>query len=297
MKTAYKVIILVLFAIGAITGVFIFAKTQVAPPEGVEPIDQYSKALTSASGSLNSSGSDIDAQRTAYLAMDDKIKRYLAEEVVTATQADNVRKTIDETYGGQLTAFGFDLFSKSVWPDSDIKKLVSYMDELGRDVLTTGDVAAPQTFFTNANELKYIVDKYNKALALSRNTGFGNVNSARERINRAREYKNDTYLRNNVALVEALDKVPEKIGNSHYNYVISVFNKVNNYRSYSEYDFNNVVVPQISQAKKDYDAQSYPNKKSISDAYENVKRVIRDYASVYYEELKSQKNGYGKSYY
>lgn len=285
MKTAYKVIILVLFAIGAITGVFIFAKTQVAPPEGVEPIDQYSKALTSASGSLNSAGLDIDAQRTAYLAMDDKIKRYLAEEVVTATQADNVRKTIDGTYGGQLTAFGFDLFSKSVWPDSDIKKLVSYMDELGRDVLTTGDVAAPQTFFTNANELKYIVDKYNKALALSRNTGFGNVNSARERINRAREYKNDTYLRNNVALVEALDKVPEKISDSHYEYVKGLLGELKNYMAYSETYYNDLFNKANAAVKEYRDTNLYKNKKSIDQA----EREAAEYVGKAFEEYNRRK--------
>ena len=65
MKTSVKILLLVMFSIGAIAGVLVFAKTQVAPPSNLELVDQYSINLESSCASFDTI-KDFNDSRVEY---------------------------------------------------------------------------------------------------------------------------------------------------------------------------------------------------------------------------------------
>lgn len=115
---------MVIFSIGAIAGVLVFTKTQVAPPSNIEIVDQYTINLKKSCASFDTI-KDFSQIRKEYIVLDDKLNRYLSENVIEVSTSDEFRKNIDLTYGKGLTAYGFNLFQKSVWPEENLREMLN----------------------------------------------------------------------------------------------------------------------------------------------------------------------------
>lgn len=266
MKTSVKILLLVLFSIGAIAGVLVFAKTRVAPPSNLELVNQYSVNLESETKAFNNI-KDFSESRGAYIRIDDRLKRFLNENAIDSKVSDEFRKTIDESYGKALKSYSFDLLQKSVWPEEKLNEMLTMLSSLKSDKLTTGESAVTEDFIASADKINNIVGEYRTALRFSKNVSFNGVNDASSRIQKAKNYRSAEYLKNNAALVNALDILPSRIAQSHYSHVSNLVNALGNYSSVTKDYYMNTLIPRADNAITEYkNTKIYGgNKPNISD--------------------------------
>jgi len=266
MKTSVKILLLVLFSIGAIAGVLVFAKTRVAPPSNLELVNQYSINLESETKSFDNI-KDFAESRREYIRMDDKLRCFLNENAIDTKVSDEYRKKIDESYGKVLSSYSFGLLQRSVWPEDKLNEMLAMLSSLKADKLTTGENAVTEDFIVSANKINNIVGEYRDALRLSRNTSFSGVNDASTKIQKAKNYRSADYLKNNAALVSALDILPSRIAQSHYGHVNNLVNALGNYGSVTKDYYMNTLIPRADNAITEYkNTKIYGgNKPSVSD--------------------------------
>lgn len=266
MKTSVKVLLLVLFSIGAIAGVLVFAKTRVAPPSNLELVDQYSNELKSSCASFDTI-KDFNEARVEYIRLDDRLNRFISENAIDAKVSDEYRKKIDETYGKSLRSYGFNLFQKSVWPENQLNEMLSMISSLKSDKLTTGESAVSEEFIASADKINSIVGDYHTALRLSKSTSYNGVGDASSKIQKAKSYRSAEYLKNNAALVNALDALPGRIAQSHYAHVSGLVSALGGYYNVSKDYYMNTLIPRADNAINEYkNTKIYGgNKPSVSD--------------------------------
>lgn len=266
MKTSVKILLLVLFSIGAIAGVLVFAKTQVAPPSNLGLVNQYSVNLESETKTFNGI-KDFSESRNAYIRIDDRLQRFLNENAIDTKVSDEFRKNIDEIYGNVLKSYSFDLLQKSVWPDEKLNEMLTMLSSLKSDKLTTGESAVTEDFIASADKINNIVGEYRTALRFSKNVSFNGVNDASSRIQKAKSYRAAEYLKNNAALVNALDILPSRIAQSHYSHVNNLVNALGNYSGVTKEYYMNTLIPRADNAINEYkNTKIYGgNKPNISD--------------------------------
>lgn len=281
---ATKIIILFAVSILLIAGVLIFAKTRLSPPSFVKMHDPFSQALEDANISFDSL-SDYQTASKAYIALDDKIVRFRTENVIDNKVADRARKRMDVHYGDILTEYGYSLFKRSVWNESEIKALLNSINRLATDRLSTGERGAGQAFMNRAGEINNIINNYIDALKLSRSNRYISVADASVKIKKAQSYMTADYLRNNVALVSALNSLPKRIAESHYAQVKSIVGSLASFRSVSRDYYMNVLVPRAEKAIREYRATTVYGaaKPDISSLERQARNYVAN-ARAYYEE-------------
>lgn len=264
-KVKIKIIILIVFAIVALAGIYIYARTKVAPPGEVKIVEQYTPVLESGVSNM-ASINDFGAMREAYIALNDKVSRYHAENVIDNAVTDRYRVKIDSIYGAALVYYGYNQFERSVWHYDSIVNVVKMLDELLAVELTNGNSATSDEFKMRARDIKGIVEVYHKAIRLTKNTRFTTVNDANDKIRQAHTYAAHPYLRYNVALINDLNAVTERLANSHYDYVNRLVNSLYNYTSMTKDDYMRSV-ERVEKAIKEYKNTSIygSKKKSIYD--------------------------------
>lgn len=276
MKTSIKILLLILFSIGAMAGVLVFAKTIIAPPIIIKQVDQYSIAIEKACEELNVSVKYNDS-RNAYVKIDDKLNRFRQEDVINDDVVDTYRQSINENYGQKVVSYTYDIFQKTSWPETQLKEAIATLTELENARLSNGESTITSELKLRVRDVKDIEKKYQDALKLSQNTAFISLSDAERKISKAREYKNTDYLKNNTALVKALNDLPAKIATSHYNYVKrQVDNIPSNYNlSNAEWE---VKLPVWTKMIDDYkNAKIYNSKPDISKVDAQAKEYVRGY--------------------
>ncbi len=287
--------LLILFAVGAVAGVLVFAKTQVAPPMNIDLVDQYQDNLRSDCSSYTSMN-DFKKSRHEYLRLDDKLKRFQTESTITDDVSDQYRQQIDGVYGRDLSTYGFSLFNSPAWNDGDIKELSMMLEQLNADKLSTGERAATEEFVERANKLNEIKDNYFAARQLARSTSFTSIADASSKINKANTFAADEYLHNNVDLVYDLRALRGKIAQSHRAYLTRVVNAVGGYRYVSKDEFKvldhraDAAIVEFEEKAKSVYGSDTP---SISDLKSRYIAYHRE-ADAYYKEVEARSN-YSKS--
>lgn len=229
MKTQIKIILLLVCALGAVSGVLMFAKTQLAPPTKLQSQDQYAPALAKAAGEL-ASVTDVDTCTAKYYALDDKIKRYRAEDVVNDETADRNRRVLDSIYGVRLLDDAKAFYGNSVWPTAQMRSMLARLDRLNGDRLSDGRQAVTQTFSDGVAKCHRIASDYNSAWDVARSCNFRSVEDSRSKIDKANTYATAEYLSNVTALTDALNQVQSKLERSHYNTLVYKVNRLEEYR-------------------------------------------------------------------
>lgn len=285
MKTSIKIILLIFFSIIAAAGVLVFAKTRVAPPSNLQFRDQYAMALLSDCKDFNDI-SDFQQSRLAYIEIDDKVKRFNAEDAIDTETADRYRVSIDSIYGKHISEYGYDLLKKSEWHESQLSEMLGCVDALKSDKLSTGKSAVSDEISSELARLHSIVNDYHAALNLSRSTTYSGVSDASNKISRAKKYMNEEYLKNNAQLVSALSALPGKIASSHYGYVSGLVNSLGGYMSVTEDYYNNTLIPRVDKAINEYKSTKIygGNKQSVSSLENRAVSLIENAMNYYSED-------------
>ena len=243
--------LLIIFTIGAIAGILVFAKTRVSPPSNLKLVDQYSANLKSTS-SIFDSIKDFSECRREYLKLDDRINRFREENVIDDKTSDTYRKKIVNIYGTRLTDYGFAIFQKSVWPEAEITAMLKMVNDLKSERLSSGEVSVNKEFLASAEKINKIMADYNAALRLSKNSAFNGLSDASSKMSKARTYSSSEYLKNNAMLVSALNSLPSRLAQSHYNQIAGMVNSLGSYTNVSKDYYMNTLVNRADKAIQEY---------------------------------------------
>lgn len=268
MNKSVKILLLVVAVIIAIGGVLLFMKTIVSPPQDLEFKNQYEIVLNQKIDSFKIVGSDNLEHEFAILT--DLAHRFKAESNIDEKLFDKEYTEIIGVYSPKFAQYCFGQFQKSVWDDTEHKWMEDRIAQLRKLTVEDGARKIMDNYEESDGRFSIIlktIGKYREAKALSNRTVYSGLGEARSRISKANQYKQDDYLKNNVALMKALNSLPSRLEASHYATLRAKVNTLANYYRYSA-DSYDALSDNVVAALKEYkqNAQSvYGESRSLSD--------------------------------
>ena len=275
MNKSVKILLLVIAVIIAIGGVLLFMKTIVSPPQDLEFKNQYEIALKQKIDSFKKVGSDNLEREFATLT--DLAHRFKAESNIDEKLFDKEYTEIIGVYSPKFAQYCFGQFQKSVWDDAEHKWMEDRIAQLRKLTVEDGARKIMDNYAESDGRFSIIlktIGKYREAKALSNRTVYSGLGEARSRISKANQYKQDDYLKNNAALMKALNSLPGRLEASHYATLRAKVNTLANYYSYSA-DSYDALSDNVVAALKEYkqNAQSvYGESRSLSDLEADASR-------------------------
>ncbi len=275
MNKSVKILLLVVAVIIAIGGVLLFMKTIVSPPKDLEFKNQFEVALNQKIDGLKKV--DSDNLEREFATLTDLAHRFKSESNIDDKLFDKEYTEIIGVYSPKFAQYCFGQFQKSVWDESEHKWMEERIAQLRKLTVEDGSRKIMDNYAESDGRFSIIlktIGKYREAKALSNKTGYSGLSEARSRISKANQYKQDDYLKNNAALMKALNSLPSRLEASHYASLRAKVNTLANYYSYSA-DSYDALSDNVVAALKEYkqNAQSvYGESRSLSDLEADASR-------------------------
>lgn len=275
MNKSVKILLLVVAVIIAIGGVLLFMKTIVSPPQDLEFKNQYELALNQKIEGFKKVDSDNLERKFATLT--DLAHRFKEESSIDDKFFDQEYTEIIGVYSPKFAQYCFGQFQKSVWDESEHKWMEDRIAQLRKLTIEDGSRKIMDNYAESDGRFSIIlktIGKYREAKSLSNRISYSGLGEARSRISKANQYKQDDYLKNNAALMKALNSLPSRLEASHYAALRAKVNTLANYYSYSA-DSYDVLSDNVVAALKEYkqNAQSvYGESRSLSDLEADASR-------------------------
>lgn len=284
MKTTSKILILALSLFIAIGGVLVYAKTKVEPPMALKQKDAYAIALNECMESFYHT-EDAAQEDSLFAITADRISVFKSEEKISASEADKDISSLLGRYTQLFLNRSFEKFRQSTWHDTDHKYMLSVIHNIKSIKRSDNSSALAQSTIDSLNLISNIIDKYHKALAVSRHTAFSGCSNAQNTISQARQYAKDEWLSNCSDLVAALNNVKQRLAQSHYNYISAQVEKLQNYRYYSQSYYDDTLVPQVDASVTEYENKAtslYGAKRDVNVLWNKARNYYNE-ASSYYQ--------------
>ncbi len=275
MNNSVKILLLVVAVIIAIGGVLLFMKTIVSPPQDLEFKNQYELALNQKIEGFKKV--DSDNLEREFATLTDLAHRFKEESSIDDKFFDQEYTEIIGVYSPKFAQYCFGQFQKSVWDESEHKWMEDRIAQLRKLTIEDGSRKIMDNYAESDGRFSIIlktIGKYREAKSLSNRISYSGLGEARSRISKANQYKQDDYLKNNAALMKALNSLPSRLEASHYAALRAKVNTLANYYSYST-DSYDVLSDNVVAALKEYkqNAQSvYGESRSLSDLEADASR-------------------------
>ncbi len=268
MKTTYKILILCVSVIIAVSAVMIYAKTSVSPPEAVKEKDRYTENLKETQNRLNNNASDTlfdnEVCRAEIFRNEEKITDGCYDSTINAAVAAYVPGFLNQCLNH---------FSQSSWSNDVINAMSPRFTELRNVKLSNGATALTADHQAAMSKINGIIGNYRRALQVCRSTGFHGIDAARNTINTANSLADDQYLKNNTSLVSNLRTVRSAIGESHYRWLEVRVNRLNSLYEPALSNYANQVQTDLDEYKK-YAASLYGSARSVSSLEDRAREII-----------------------
>lgn len=275
MNKSVKILLLVVAVIIAIGGVLLFMKTIVSPPQDLEFKNQYELALNQKIEGFKKV--DSDNLEREFATLTDLAHRFKDESSIDDKFFDREYTEIIGVYSPKFAQYCFGQFQKSVWDENEHKWMEDRIAQLRKLTIEDGSRKIMDNYAESDGRFSIIlktIGKYREAKSLSNRISYSGLVEARSRISKANQYKQDDYLKNNAALMKALNSLPSRLEASHYAALRAKVNTLANYYSYSA-DSYDVLSDNVVAALKEYkqNAQSvYGEYRSLSDLEADASR-------------------------
>lgn len=268
MNKSVKILLLVIGVIIAIGGVLLFMKTIVSPPQDLEFKDQYEIALNQKIEDFRK----VDSHNLEheFAIVTDLTHRFKAESNIDDKLFDREYTEIIGVYSPKFAQYCFGQFQKSVWNENEHKWMEDRIDQLRKLTIEDGSRKIMDNYTESDGQFSIIlkiIGKYRDAKALSNRIGYSGLSEARARISKVNQYKQDDYLKNNAALMKALNSLPSRLEASHYSLLRAKVSALANYYSYSP-DSYDVLSDNVVAALKEYKQNAhsvYGTSRNLSD--------------------------------
>ena len=137
------------------------------------------------------------------------------------------------------------------------------------------------------------IEAYDSAQKICEQTRFVDLDDAKKRIRKAIDYTKIPKLCNCTTLIEKLNALPQRIGNSHFQHIIDLVRKMKKYKEYDEIYFKNSLTKEVNIAIDEYENHAYQiygiEEKTVKERAKELRKRAGDYweeADAYYKSLK-----------
>lgn len=282
MKTSIKILLLLLALFVCVAAVLVFQETIARPPLKTKTTDQYEAAMRERIDDFKNV--KTDSLEYAYISFLDFAQLLNYEGHLKNDDYLYGVEEFMELYVPKFTDWCFSVFDKSKWPSGDLQFMKVRIQEL-ENYKINGTSLLSNTEKSSLKKVSDVLTEYNDALMLANSPAFTSVAKAQEKLDQAKEYASEPYLRNNTDLVNALTKqFPEKMERAHYRYVLSLVSRMQNYRSYSPEEYEKISTEAIY-AKDEYGrvCQRMYGKSPDINSLHKMASDYQDKADAYYE--------------
>ena len=292
MKTSIKIAILLFSVVGAIVGVFIFAKTRVDPPKATDfgnPYAQHLDTMVKSIGNVeqvSASEQMTSATKTFWNAYA-LLELLQKEERLEPAMGD---KSLDKMLGEYVRVLPNAAFTSL--KNGDVCSGISQVGDCLKSIKnlrhSDGTSAITTDYLSTLAPLTDLYNNYRSAWALTKRSSYnGDFADVKTRIEEANSYKEKEYLRDCGSLMAALDNLPRYISNSHYYYLANWAENLyyySNYPSWEKFEYN------------------YSEFKKAMAEYENASDVygysnVRDTQTLWNLANKGYNGAYNDSYF
>ena len=224
-----KVEILICSCAIAITAIVAFIITKAKAPELPEVKNLHKIALAEAINKFDTSAKESHNEEV-YLEVNDKFRLYRSEEFLVEYELDSLKVPFMTTYVPIFTAACNTKFGPGEWSFDDHKAMKSRMTSLKKNYSS----ALTEDHTDEFSRINGIISKYSEAWKFAGNTKYSSNENARTAINKSGDYLNTSPINNCSKLTKRLRAMPNAIGKSHYNHVLSLVKALGNYRDMSQ---------------------------------------------------------------
>lgn len=285
MKTAIKIIILLLAITCAIGGVMIYAKTKVAPPIVAFQTNQYIKDVDDLVAEENAA-SGAEQEDEVLLRAVDRIHFFKQEGKMDAATADKCLDKFVHNYSSDFLKRSFAAFDQPVWNDGTHNYILTQSALLKG--LTHSDSTPVMTGSTmdSLNLVASIISDYRNARRLCSTLTFRGYDNAEAIINKASTYADNEYLSNCPTLINDLRAIKSNLANSCYNQIVAKVEELANYGNYTKEYYDNTLVPNVDRAVTEYDNKAvsvFGSKENVSELWNRAKSYYNN-AMAYFRE-------------
>lgn len=282
-NSPYKVAILIIFILAAFAAVMYFQKTIVTPPMNVEVKNLH----------IMSVERDIDAltenktmfyNDSLYILLKDKIDVFYYEDFINYSERDKLTESFVLKYAPIFKTLCMKRFNSPNWGDDDFPQWKRRIAELQDVALSGGSSVAQGINGSGLATITDIMDDYKAAKGVTAVSAFTTMTNAETVISSANKYADQSYIGLS-DIADALRRVKNNIGNSHYNKLTLKTRGLSRYASMTETEFQRIV-NDVNNAFSEYEANKSIYGTSARDL-SSLKREASNYVSAanrYYSE-------------
>lgn len=248
MKISIKILLLVIAIIVCVAAVLVFQKTIMQPPVPTKTINQFDKAMNAEVENFRKMQS-VDSLETKYFYIINFAEFLNSQNRISESEEVEEVTNFINLYVPKFTQWSYYLFSKPIWHQQDlyfIEERIAVLKKFninGNPIVSSSDKL-------ELNKILSILDDFNEAKTLARQTSFTGIPQTKNKLSRAETYANKEYLKNNKALVTSLRELKGKIGKSHYYKIRSQVNDLKYFSQYSKDEFKKkvrIIIDEIDQ--------------------------------------------------
>lgn len=282
MKNISKILILISAIVLAVAGVLIYIKTILDPPGIPKFKNQYEQRL-----SENLNEFKIDPQKDSesqFALLEDKIRLFFNEEAISDDKYNGFYSQLIGVYAPIVASTSLEKFKQPVWNESDHSTMASQINKLRNLTEANGNkkfMAAYPQINEQFTLILNIISQYQEAKRLSTMTSYKSLSDAQNKISRANNFKADSYLKNNRALMASLNSFPSKIEASHYRVLQNKVNSLANYTDMS-WDSFKLLSDQAEKMVEDYGNNASKLYGISSQTVNTRTKILKDGINNYY---------------
>ena len=212
---------LVLLAIALATGTMLYyAKTRLDPPRAVVETRVHADHVRS-SIELIGQAYGVDKLRERFFTCNHLIGFLDDNNLLSIEESDSLKSQMVGKYIPAYADWCLRCFQAPTWYADDLRKMNSDIKRIRGIRRADKTAIAPKGSRQGEriDSVAAILNRYESAKSLVRRgegMTYESITDSEKRIHRAKAYRRDPYLKNNVTLVNALDSVPYWLEKAHY---------------------------------------------------------------------------------
>ncbi len=280
-NTGKKIIILGVATAIAVSCIFAFYPTIVAPPKDV-PVRNLHKLSLENNIAGFSDKKNFFINDSLYNVVIDKLVLYKAESFMTEDEIDDQTGAFVQKYLPIFIGFCNAKFASPVWNESEHNAILDRIAQLRTLKIDNGEtMAITAVHDSELSRIEEVIYYYRDAKKIAAYSTFYSVKDANSKIQKAEKYIGMEPLSNCRDLVVELSSVKSRIGNSHYQSVLSKVKEMADYNKMTEESFNSLMVAVNNKI------QEYDNNLSMYGSRVKSAEDLRMMANEYYREAKA----------
>ena len=241
MSKPIKILMLVVAILLAVGGVMVYYKTIISPPGAVEFCNQYVNAAKKDIAKIKSASTDATLD-SAFVGVTYELELLLSNSFLSNQERDELLQSFANQYVTTYVSFCNSKFSKSVWNENELQKMKSRISELQGLRTTDKKVIVQGEASTSLNEVHGVIVNYYDAKIAASASGYNGLESAKQRIAKAKRYASMSPIKNCANLVSRLNSVSSRLEQAHYAYLSNQVERLRYYYNYSESEYDNLAI-------------------------------------------------------